>query len=144
MTKIFIFAVSIFCLSLTKKSHIIEQQKDNSVITIDFQYNFKQDIIDVKINNVLIVHHMLLNSNYIGYTELSLKIDRATTNQYKINYLDKFKYCINSPQIKLSLKLNGKIFEYLLDPRNGKWVGFGKDTNNTFAFLQQNEPFIYE
>jgi hypothetical protein len=143
MTKILILTASIICLMVPKKPSYNLQQNEN-VINVDFQYNFKNDTIDIKVNNILIVRHKVLNSGYVGFTDLSLKISRYNEKQYKIDYLDKFKYCVRSDKINLVVMLNGRISTYLLDSRNGKWIGLAKDGEKGFAFCQQWSPFIYE
>jgi len=144
MTKILVFAVSIIWLSLSGKSVSNEQQKDITVINIDFQYNFKNDTADIKVNNVLIGHHMVLNSGYVGFTDISLKITRRYKQQYKIEFLNNVKYCHRSDKIKLAVNLNGKESLYFLNPHEGKWVGLGKGDGNTLDLTQQKRPFVYE
>jgi len=142
MNILFAFISLIFSL----QGHSINNKQKAKSILLDimFQDFFKNDTLDLEINNISIVEKMALNSNTAGFTHLHLDISQWNSNTLKISFLDKCKYSSSSKKITLVLHLNGRERRIILDWHKGKFVGLSKKDVNDFYLMQQNVPFVYE
>jgi len=144
MKKVSIVVILIICFGFQRPVVYAQQKATPIFIDVMFQDYFKNDTVDLKVNNVSIVNRIVLNSNAAGFTMFDVGISKWNAGLFKIDFLDKYKYCHSSDKIKLVVKLNNKITLITIDRRKGKYVGINKNDDNTVYFRQQKDPFMYD
>jgi len=138
--------MSLFLL-LLYTSAIANPERGKLLFQIDFQDFYQEDILSLKIGDVILVNeHILTSDPSDGLTDMFLffykeknKI-RAETSTHEVYYIPN-----TSPNLELHIFLNGKETVHVFNRKKGKYLGISKwDDTNKLDIIQSKRHFQYE
>jgi hypothetical protein len=145
--KVLITIAISFILSGTLFSQIRVRGKTDSIIAkIDFQRGFKNDSIDLKLNNTNILKNVILTSHSLSdFTGLVLEIIYSKDKEARIRYRKKNKIIpLSSNDLLIEMNLNGVYYKFYADLSKGIYLGIYKSKKNKLEFVQSERKFSYD
>lgn len=120
--------------------------KDELILSIDFQDFFEEDKVSFLINDCLVFKNRILTSDKIdGLTDIIIKIKKENSaSVIFINNKEKVKCKTIDDSVELKIYVNEIENTFTLDLSNGKFVGLEKMNNNRLRLNQSKRQFEYD
>lgn len=117
-----------------------------SLLVIDFQDFFKDDVVSIKYGKCPIMTNQVLTTiPEIGMTGISLTLFNNGDVMISTEK-DKPIKCKrpNSQKVYLQVTLNNHVTSYCILLSNGKYVGFSKSAEGNLNLQQSSKQFLYD
>jgi len=131
-------------------------QKDGVVFSIDFQNNFREDVITVQIENITVIDgkkissdeydengEMIVNDGFTGVTIEGIQ----EQNKTKVLF-EQREFSLDNDgdfdTIALTIGINGQVNKLNVELAKGKYIGLAKEGTNKLRVLQSDYPFEYD
>lgn len=139
----FIIMVVMLCSTLEQDRACMN---DSSILEIHFQDFFVNDKVRLTINDCEVFRSLTLKSNELfGSTGLKVIITKGGKTEILLSFLTEKKVCKSKGQtIKIVILVNDRENKFVVDPRNGKYVGFSKKNGDELIMLQSQLSFEYD
>jgi len=136
---IFIVAFMLFSCSVNSQKMVYR------CFEIDFQDFFKNDTVSLSINQHQVFKNEILNSDFsTGMTNVSVRVCFHKKRGF-VEYKSKsFEIDNLSQPVILKVHINGILNEYIINLKQGEYIGLSMKRNGGLNIYQSKIPFEYE
>ena len=121
-----------------------QKEKYNLIFEIHFQSHFKNDTLNIKTKECFIGKNILLNSDEeLGYANEKFILISMNNKIMIIRNASDTMPCKTSKSYSLDIMLNKKEYNFPINLKKGKYIGFYKDGNGELRLYQSKKRFSY-
>ncbi|RZJ99957.1 MAG: hypothetical protein EOO46_21440 [Flavobacterium sp.] len=133
--------------SQVRPTERFKQWEKTLVFSLVMGDHFKNDSADIFIGgNKFFTNVKLISNPYDGCADVIVDVHKGEKGLYRVGIFERDSMTIQplSEPVNVKLVFNGKVSEYIIDTKNGKYALFEKDASGQLYFRQSHRRPSFE